>query len=124
MLVDPLKPDQLETRFNYFGKAGYLRQDWNRDGGITPSEFQGEKEQDFKKYDCNKDGILNFPEWFIFHMSGFERIDHNKDGLVSYTEYMHEHDQLDQNAQAEGIAWFKHADNGDGTLSELSLIHI
>ncbi len=118
--TNSITPEQPEKKVEYSGRSQFATADLNSDGVITISEFPqlNKKKVVFKEHDRNDDGSLDFPEWFVFHMSRFNIIDHDKDGFVSYAEYMREHDQLDPKAQAEGKAWFKHADDGDGKLSK------
>lgn len=115
-----ITPEQPEKKVEYSGRSQFATADLNSDGVITVSEFpQVERRMStFKEYDRNDDGSLDFPEWFVFHIIDFNSVDHDKDGFVSYEEYVQEHDQLDLKVQAEGKAWFKNADDGDGKLSK------
>ena len=111
-----ITPEQPEKKVEYSGRSQFA----TADGVITLSEFPqlNKKTVVFKEHDRNDDGSLDFPEWFVFHILDFNSVDHDKDGFVSYEEYVQEHDQLDPKVQAEGKAWFKNADDGDGKLSK------
>ena len=118
--TNSITPEQPEKKVEYSGRSQFATADRNSDGAITLSEFPqvDRRVPTFKEYDRNDDGSLDFPEWFVFHILDFNSVDHDKDGFVSYEEYEQEHDQLDPKVQAEGKAWFKNADDGDGKLSE------
>ena len=118
--TNSITPEQPEKKVEYSGRSQFATADRNSNGAITLSEFPqvDRKMPTFKEYDRNGDGSLDFSEWFVFHIRDFNSVDHDKDGFVSYEEYVQEHDQLDPKVQAEGKAWFKNADDGDGKLSK------
>ena len=118
--TNSITPEQPEKKVEYSGRSQFATADLNSDGVITISEFPqlNQKKVVFKEHDRNDDGSLDFPEWFVFHIIDFNSVDHDKDGFVSYEEYVQEHDRLDPKVQAEGKAWFKNADDGDGKLSK------
>ena len=118
--TNSITPEQPEKKVEYSGRSQFATADRNSDGAITLSEFPqvDRRVSTFKEYDRNDDGSLDFPEWFAFHILDFNSVDHDKDGFVSYEEHVQEHDQLDPKVQAEGKAWFKNADDGDGKLSK------
>lgn len=85
--------DGMLSREEYGEQRTFDRVDRNRDGRISPTEYQnpppapgpGSTEYEFLVRDANRDGMLSRAEFGNGRV--FNRADGNRDGLISYDEF-------------------------------------
>ncbi len=96
----PAKPKPVVDRSSKAasGEVLFARYDKNKDGKVTPDEFQGGKTL-FHAYDANQDGVLTMDEIQaakkVETAPNFRELDADKDGFVTRREWQGTQEEFD-----------------------------